>query len=117
VSPSGGFDPTSISALLAVVVLFMVYCCKGFFVGVCKGLMDLSRVVPLLVPLGCIFPGTPFQTTFYGGNFSWCSCQEFIGPHHSFDAFHFYLCLPALIWFFFWGLLLGCSALFHCSCL
>jgi hypothetical protein len=37
VSPSGGFDPTSISALLAVVVLFMVYCCKGFFVGFVKG--------------------------------------------------------------------------------
>lgn len=59
VSPTVGFDLTSISAPLAVVVLFLVYCCKGFFVGVREGLMNLLRVVPLLVPLGCIGLGTP----------------------------------------------------------
>jgi hypothetical protein len=35
------------------------------------------------------------------------SCQENIGPHHSFDAFPFIFCLPALMKLI-WSSLLGC---------
>jgi hypothetical protein len=40
----------------------------------------------LLGSFGCVFVDIPSLTAFIGGQFSWSSHQETIGPHHSFEA-------------------------------
>jgi hypothetical protein len=42
--------------------------------------------VLLLVSFGCVFVDTPSLIAFIGGQFSWSSHQESIGPYHSFEA-------------------------------
>ena len=83
------FDSTFIRVLHVVVALFRHYSC---------------------IFLVCTIFGAPCQTTLIGGQVSWSSCQENIGPYHLFDAFPFNFCLLILMGLI-WGLLLGCPAL------
>jgi hypothetical protein len=50
------------------------------------GLQNFCGSVILLGSFGCVFVDIPSQTAFIGGQFSWSSYQETIGPHHSFEA-------------------------------
>jgi hypothetical protein len=74
-----GFELTFISVFSAVVIILWVCCCNCFFAGLQYELLDLSRFVVLLIPLGA-----PCQTALIVDQFSWYSCKEFIGLAASF---------------------------------
>jgi hypothetical protein len=86
--------------------------CNYLFSMVRGGLWNCYGSVILLGSFGCVFIDIPSQTAFSGGQFSWSSHQETIGPHHSFEA------LPLLFSVYLFGLFwlgasfcLGCPAL------
>lgn len=68
VSPAGGFGSTFISAFFATVVLFLVGYCSCFSMGIREGLLDLSRFMALLVPLGRAILDTHCQSTLNGSH-------------------------------------------------
>jgi hypothetical protein len=81
-----------------------------FLSGLQIRLLDLSRFVALLAPLGCAIHGAPYQTTLIGDHFSWSSYEEYVKPRYLFDVFPFNFFLPPLMRLIR-GSLLGCPAL------
>jgi hypothetical protein len=65
-----GFVLTFMNVFFAAMVYLWVSYCIYFFVGLQIGLLDLSKFVALLPPLGCTICGTPYQTALTGDHFS-----------------------------------------------
>jgi hypothetical protein len=62
------FDSTFTSVFFAAMVLFRVYNCSCFFVGL--------HDVTFLVPFGYVIPSAPYLTTIIGDQDFWCSYQK-----------------------------------------